>query len=48
MNILWIIVIALLAFWLIGAVINVVGAVIHALLVIALIVAAVAFLRRAR
>jgi len=46
MRILWWIVAILLAFWLIGAIINVVGALIHALLVIAIILILVAVFRR--
>ena len=46
MGVLGLVVVILLAVWAIGAVINVVGAIIHAVLVIALILAAVAFLRR--
>jgi hypothetical protein len=46
MRILWAVVAVLLAFWLIGAIINVVGALIHALLVIAIILVLVAVFRR--
>jgi hypothetical protein len=45
-SVLWLIVGALLVFWLIGAVINVIGAVIHALLLIAILIAVVAIVRR--
>ena len=46
MRILWALVAVLLAFWLIGAVINVVGSLIHALLVVALILIVIALFRR--
>jgi hypothetical protein len=46
MRILWAVVAVLLVFWLIGAIINVVGALIHALLVIAIILVLVAAFRR--
>jgi hypothetical protein len=45
-SVLWLIVATLLVFWLIGAVINVIGAVIHALLLIAVLIAVVAIVRR--
>ena len=46
MRILWAVVAVLLVFWLIGAVINVIGALIHALLIIAIILVVVALFRR--
>jgi uncharacterized protein DUF5670 len=45
-SVLWLVVGTLLVFWLIGAVINVIGAVIHALLLIAILIAVVAIVRR--
>jgi hypothetical protein len=48
MRVLVIVVGVLLAFWLIGAVLNVVGSVIHLLLIVALIVVVYAVTRRAR
>ena len=48
MQILVAIVVALLIVWLIGAVINVVGALIHLVLIAALIVLVYAFTRRGR
>ena len=48
MQILWAIVIALLILWLIGAVINVIGSLIHVVLIAALIVLVYALTRRAR
>jgi len=48
MQILWAIVIALLILWLIGAVINVIGALIHLVLIAALIVLVYTLTRRAR
>lgn len=48
MQILWAIVIALLILWLIGAVINVIGSLIHLVLIAALIVLVYALTRRAR
>lgn len=48
MRILWAVVIALLILWLIGAVINVIGALIHLVLIAALIVLVYALTRRAR
>jgi hypothetical protein len=46
MRILWAVVAVLLAFWLIGAIIGLLGALIHALLVIAIILVLVAAFRR--
>jgi hypothetical protein len=45
-GILWAIIAVLLVFWAIGAVINLIGAAIHALLVLAIILVLVAVFRR--
>jgi hypothetical protein len=45
-GILWAIVVILLVFWAIGAIINLIGAAIHALLVLAIILILVAAFRR--
>jgi hypothetical protein len=47
-NVLWAIVAIVLVLWLIGAVINVVGALIHLLLLVAVIIAVVALFQRNR
>ena len=46
MNLLWIIAAILIAVWLVGLALDVVGALIHVLLVIAVAVAIVAFIKR--
>ena len=46
MNILWIIVAVLAILWLAGFVLDVVGGLIHIILVVAIVVAIVAFIRR--
>jgi hypothetical protein len=48
MRTLWIIIGALLAIWLIGVVINIVGTIIHLVLIVAVILVAVALLRPRR
>ncbi|HUP65349.1 MAG TPA: lmo0937 family membrane protein [Thermoanaerobaculia bacterium] len=46
MNILWVIVAVLAILWLAGFVLDVVGGLIHIILVVAIVVAIVAFIRR--
>ena len=46
MNILWVIVAVLAILWLAGFVLDVVGGLIHIILVVAIVVAIVAFVRR--
>lgn len=46
MNILWLVVAILIAIWIVGLVLDVVGAVIHFLLVIAVAVAIFAWIKR--
>ncbi|MCA1733845.1 MAG: lmo0937 family membrane protein [Acidobacteria bacterium] len=45
-NILWLIVAVLVAIWLVGLVFNIVGGIIHILIVIAVAVAIYAFIKR--
>ena len=45
-SLLWVVVAALLVFWLIGVVINVIGALIHLLLLVAVIIVVIALYRR--